>query len=124
MSVFSCLRRAAALLVLSLAAALPAAQAAHGRAHAAERVAYERLAYERLAYEQLGSRLGQHIVVHTRIGSRRAGTLVRYSQAALRLRLAPRDGGVDLDIPSSSVRDIEIAHEPDTSAGADSAQKN
>jgi hypothetical protein len=42
----------------------------------------------------------------------------------LRLKLGARDGGVELDIPSSSVRDIEVATETDTTPGVDSAQKN
>lgn len=77
-----------------------------------------------VSYEQLGAHLGEDVVVRTTLGSRRAGKLVRYTRAALRLQLAPHDGGVEFDIPSSSVRDIEVAGGADTTPGGDSAQKN
>jgi len=77
-----------------------------------------------ISYEQLGAHVGKEVVVRTKLGSRRTGTLVRYTRTALRLKLGARDGGVELDIPSSSVRDIEIATETDTTPGVDSAKKN
>ncbi|WP_257388942.1 hypothetical protein, partial [Tahibacter caeni] len=77
-----------------------------------------------VSYEQLGAHLGEDVVVRTTLGSRRAGKLVRYSRAALRLQLAPHDGGVEFDIPSSSVRDAEVVAGADTPPGGDSAQKN
>jgi hypothetical protein len=77
-----------------------------------------------ISYEQLGAHVGEEIVVRTKLGSRRAGTLVRYTRTALRLKLGARDGGVELDIPSSSVRDIEVATGNDTKPGGGSAQKN
>ncbi|HSX63013.1 MAG TPA: hypothetical protein VLF18_22735 [Tahibacter sp.] len=77
-----------------------------------------------VSYDQLGGHLGETIVVRTTLGSRRAGTLVRYTRTALRLKLGPRDGGVELDIPSSSVRAVEVAREPVTTSGDDSAKAN
>lgn len=77
-----------------------------------------------ISYDQLGAHVGQTVVVRTTLGSRRAGTLVRYTRTALRLKLDPRDGGVELDIPSSSVRAVEVARETATTPGGDSAQKN
>lgn len=112
---FFFLRRCAVLAGLSLGVALagPAA-AAQARVRAVEVIGYDRL----------GSHVGREIVVRTTLGSRRAGTLVRYTRTALRLKLAPRDGGVELDIPSHSVRAIEVATEADTTPGGDSAKKN
>ncbi|HVH33379.1 MAG TPA: hypothetical protein VM847_04615 [Tahibacter sp.] len=77
-----------------------------------------------VGYEQLGAHLGEDVVVRTTLGSRRAGKLVRYAREALRLQLAPHDGGVEFDIPSSSVRDAEVVAGADTTPGGDSAQKN
>lgn len=77
-----------------------------------------------VSYDQLGGHVGATVVVRTTLGSRRAGTLVRYTRSALRLKLGARDGGVELDIPSSSVRAVEIAREPATTPGGDSAKKN
>lgn len=77
-----------------------------------------------ISYDQLGAHVGETVVVRTTLGSRRAGTLVRYTRTALRLRLDPRDGGVELDIPSSSVRAVEVARETATTPGGDSAKKN
>lgn len=108
--------RAAVLVGLSLVLGLGMDEiaAAQGRVRVVEVV----------PYDQVGSHLGQQVVVRTTLGSRRAGTLVRYTRTALRLKLDPRDGGVELDIPSSSVRDIEVASESDTTPGGDSAKKN
>jgi hypothetical protein len=114
-SVFS-LRRCAALALLGCACVFAA-----GRGVAAQ--TYARVV-DIISYEQLGAYVGEKIVVRTTLGSRRAGTLVRYTRTALRLKLGARDGGVELDIPSSSVRDIEVATETDTTPGVDSAQKN
>ncbi|MBL8297326.1 MAG: hypothetical protein JNN30_03160 [Rhodanobacteraceae bacterium] len=77
-----------------------------------------------VSYEQLGAHIGERVVVRTTLGSRRAGTLVRYTRTALRLKLGPRDGGVELDIPSSSVRAVEVARETATTPGGDSAKTN
>jgi hypothetical protein len=77
-----------------------------------------------VSYDQLGAHVGETVVVRTTLGSRRAGTLVRYTRTALRLKLSPRDGGVELDIPSSSVRAVEVARETATTPGGDSAKKN
>ena len=112
MNGFSLMRRIAVLAGLSLASA--AAFAAAGRVRVVEVV----------SYAQLGNHVGAQVVVRTTLGSRRAGTLVRHTQTALRLRLSPADGGVELDIPSSSVKDAEVLTEPDASAGDDSAKKN
>ena len=116
MSLFLQWRRRAVLAGLSLALTLAASgvAAAQGRVRVVEVV----------SYDQLGSRVGQEIVVRTTLGSRRTGILVRYTRTALRLKLDSRDGGVELDIPSSSVRDIEVASESDTTPGGDSAKKN
>ncbi|TDR37389.1 hypothetical protein DFR29_12552 [Tahibacter aquaticus] len=114
MSLFLQWRRRAVLAGLSLMLAASAAAAAQGRVRVVEVV----------SYEQLGGHVGEEIVVRTTLGSRRSGTLVRYTRTALRLKLDSRDGGVELDIPSSSVRDIEVASESDTTPGGDSAKKN
>jgi hypothetical protein len=76
-----------------------------------------------ISYDQLDGHVGETVVVRTTLGSRRAGTLVRYTRTALRLKLDPRDGGVELDIPSSSVRAVEVARET-TTPGGDSAKTN
>lgn len=109
-------RRCAALVLFGCAGLFAAggSVAAQGRVRIVDVV----------SYDQLGAHVGKKVVVRTTLGSRRAGTLVRYTRAALRLKLSARDGGVELDIPSSSVRDIEIATDTDTKPGADSAQKN
>ncbi|WP_313918886.1 hypothetical protein [Tahibacter sp.] len=114
-SVFS-VRRCAALALLGCASLFAAGGgvAAQGRVRIIDII----------SYEQLGAHVGKEVVVRTKLGSRRTGTLVRYTRTALRLRLGARDGGVELDIPSSSVRDIEVATETDTTPGVDSAQKN
>ena len=111
MNGFSLMRRIAVLAGLSLASAVVFAA---GRVRVVEVV----------SYAQLGSHVGAQVVVRTTLGSRRAGTLVRHTQTALRLRLSPADGGVELDIPSSSVKDVEVLTETEASAGDDSAKKN
>ncbi|MCQ4164948.1 hypothetical protein [Tahibacter harae] len=111
MNGFSLMRRIAVLAGLSLASAVVFAA---GRVRVVEVV----------SYAQLGNHVGAQIVVRTTLGSRRAGTLVRHTQTALRLRLSPADGGVELDIPSSSVKDVEVLTETEASAGDDSAKKN
>jgi len=110
------LRRCAVLALLGCAGLF----AAGGGAAAQGRVRI----VDVISYEQLGPHVGKDIVVRTTLGSRRAGTLVRYTRTALRLKLGAHDGGVELDIPSSSVRDIEVATETATTPGGDSAQEN
>jgi len=79
---------------------------------------------EPVNYEQLTDKVGREIVVITTLGTKRRGVLQRITQAAIILKLDAKSGGIDLDLPRSTVRKVELVSEAmPAEIGEDSAKK-
>ena len=105
-----------AVLLLALTEAVAAAPAAPLRA--------ETRVVEPIAYEQLGAKLGHEVVVFTRLGTRRRGTVVKVSPSALILKLDARSGGIELDMPRDTIRSVELVGAPQPAEEDTGAKKN
>ncbi len=112
--------RKPALSVLLLA--LMEAAAAAGPAVAPLRA--ETRVVEPIAYEQLGAKLGHEVVVFTRLGTRRRGTVVKVSPSALILKLDAQSGGIELDMPRDTIRSVELVGAPQPAEEDTGAKKN
>ena len=64
---------------------------------------------QEVSYEDLGKYLNQHIVVRTTLHTERSGTLVKYSQTSIDLKL---DSGAILGLPRDTIRAAAIPIAP------------
>ncbi len=62
-----------------------------------------------LKYEDLANYEGRRVVIRSRYNSIRTGTLVKYTDSALTLRLEGRQAGLELSMPRQTVRDVLAA---------------
>jgi hypothetical protein len=70
-------------------------------------------------YEALANMQGRRFEITSIYGTRRRGTLEKYTNAALTLRLGPREGSLRLTMPQRTVREIRLL---DHFSGEDSAR--
>ena len=106
------------VLLLALTEAAVAAGPAAAPLRAETRVV------EPIAYEQLGAKLGHEVVVFTRLGTRRRGTVVKVSPSALILKLDAQSGGIELDMPRDTIRSVELVGAPQPAEEDTGAKKN
>jgi hypothetical protein len=84
---------------------------------------------EPVSYDQLKDKVGREVVVITTLGTHRRGTLLKISNAAVIVKLDPKAGGIELDIPRDTVRSVELISVPvavpeaEAQTGGDSAKK-
>lgn len=81
-----------------------------------------------VAYESLENRIGADIVVHTTLKTVRRGTLVKYSNVSLTLRVGHGDGAIELRVPRETIRETLLVLAPvdplPLNEGQSGAQKN
>ena len=65
-------------------------------------------------YQELEKQVGAHIVVNTTNGTTRSGTLLKYTNVALVVKLGPEAGSIELSMPRNTVRRVSV-----TTAAAD-----
>ena len=80
-------------------------------------------------YTELENHVGDTIIIETTLDTVRRGTLVRYTNPGLTLRLGPDDGSIELEIPHDNVRNVSVVTDDAAAAdkggqGSDSAKKN
>ena len=64
---------------------------------------------QEVAYEDLGRYVNQHIVVHTTLRTERSGTLVKYSQTSIDMKL---DSGATLGLPRETIKNVGVPIAP------------
>ncbi|MBO9663147.1 hypothetical protein [Dokdonella sp.] len=77
-------------------------------------------------YEELEQQIGAEIAVETTLNTVRRGTLIKYTNPTLTLKLGPQMGSIDFSVPRDTVRSITlITPAPQPAAQENgSAQKN
>jgi hypothetical protein len=79
-----------------------------------------------VSYEELEHQIGAEISVETTLNTVRRGTLIKYTNPTLTLKLGPQMGSIDFSVPRDTVRSITLitpAPQP-AEPGSDSAKKN
>jgi hypothetical protein len=82
---------------------------------------------EVVQYEALEQNVGKDIVIETTLKTTRRGTLMKYTQPALTLKLTPEAGGFELTVPRETIKTITVLPQPavlDKDAGTSGAKKN
>jgi hypothetical protein len=77
-------------------------------------------------YEELEQQVGAEIAVETTLNTVRRGTLIKYTNPTLTLKLGPQTGSIDFSVPRDTVRSITLitpAPQP-AEQGSGSAKKN
>jgi hypothetical protein len=59
-------------------------------------------------YESLENKIGTALVVRTTNDTTRRGTLLRYTNVSLNLKLGPENGSIDLTVPRDTIRKVMI----------------
>jgi hypothetical protein len=85
-------------------------------------VAIKSRTLQSIDYEKLGDKIGRDIIVHTSNGTRREGTLLKYSGASLEMKLIGKDGGITLDVPRKQAVSIDLVTENISSVEGDRAK--
>lgn len=91
------------LLCLALGVAIVPALAA-GPAKAKAKSEQAPSNQREVEYAALERHVGEAIVVHTTNGTVRSGTLLKYTNVNLTVRLGPEAGSIDLTVPRNTVR--------------------
>ena len=82
---------------------------------------------EVVQYEALEQNVGKDIVIETTLKTTRRGTLMKYTQPALTLKVTPEAGGFELTVPRETIKTITVLPPPavlDKDAGTNGAKKN
>jgi hypothetical protein len=108
-----------ALAALAFAAAAHAAPAAAAKKAAAAPAAP---AGEAIEYAALEQRIGDEVIVETTMNTVRRGTLVKYTNPTLTLRVGAAAGGYDLSIPHETVRSLRVIPKAGATPQADAKQ--
>jgi nucleoid-associated protein YgaU len=74
-------------------------------------------------YADLAQHVGDQIVVHTTFKTVRRGTLVKFSKAALTLKLK-LEGEAELTVPVETIGSVALPQTPASDNGNGSAKKN
>lgn len=64
--------------------------------------------FREVQYAELENRIDSKIVVHTINNTVRSGTLTRFTNATIQLKLGPEAGSIELTIPSAQVRKVML----------------
>ena len=63
-------------------------------------------------YTDLERHVGAHLVVQTTNDTVRSGTLIKYTNVGLTVRLGPEAGSIDLSMPKNTVRKVSVTIAP------------
>ncbi len=63
-------------------------------------------------YTDLEKHIGARISVHTTNNTVRSGTLLKYTNVSLTMRLGPESGSIDLSVPRGNVRSVTVTIAP------------
>jgi hypothetical protein len=61
-----------------------------------------------VGYESLETKIGSALVVRTTNDTTRRGTLLRYTNVSLNLKLGPENGSIELLVPRDTIRKVMI----------------
>ena len=61
-----------------------------------------------IEYATLVGKIGSTLVIHTTNGTVRRGTLTRYTNVSISLKLGPENGSIELDVPRDTIRKLSI----------------
>ena len=117
----------ASALALSFAAALPPADAAARKnAHQKKTEPAEKTVGEVVTYDALEQHVGQDVVIDTTLDTVRRGTLMKYTQPALTIKITPEAGGFELTVPRDTVKKVTVLPQPAVldKDGKDGAKKD
>ena len=64
--------------------------------------------FREIPYAELENRIDSKIVVHTINNTVRSGTLTRFTNATIQLKLGPEAASIELSIPNTAVRKIML----------------
>jgi len=93
-----------ALLALVLAfVMIPAVQAAQTK-----KAAEAKPAGEVVQYDSLESRVGQEVVIETTLKTVRRGTLIKWTQPGLTVKLGSESGSFELSVPRETIKTITV----------------
>jgi len=124
-----------AALTLAALCLAPVAYAAqvHTAASTTQLVAKKKIAEparpagEVVEYADLEHRVGQDIEIETKLNTVRRGTLMKYTQPALTLKISPEASGYELTVPRETIKTITVLPPPatqDKDEGKSGAKKN
>lgn len=75
-----------------------------------------------ITYDELADYKGKRIIVHSKTGITRSGTLTKYS--AMQIDIALDGNGLEFSYIRDAIKSIGIPTTPETAPGDDSAKKN
>ena len=75
-----------------------------------------------ITYDELGDYKGKRIIVHSKTGITRSGTLTKYS--AMQIDIALDGNGLEFSYIRDAIKSIGIPITPEPAPGDDSAKKN
>ncbi|MEO7935552.1 MAG: hypothetical protein ABIR27_04765, partial [Dokdonella sp.] len=61
-----------------------------------------------IEYASLVDKIGSTLVIHTTNGTIRRGTLMRYTNVSISLKLGPDNGSIELAVPRATIRKLSI----------------
>jgi hypothetical protein len=79
---------------------------------------------EVVAYKDLEQRIGAELAIETTLNTVRRGTLIKYTNPGLTIRLGPESGSIDLEVPAETVRRVTIVTPAPAPQENGSAKKN
>lgn len=59
-------------------------------------------------YKELETNIGAELSIETTFNTVRRGTLVKYTNPGLMIRLGPEAGSIELDVPADTIRRVSI----------------
>ena len=65
-----------------------------------------------IEYSTLVDKIGSTLPIHTTNGTLRRGTLMRYTNVSISLKLGPENGSIELGVPRDTIRKLSIEIAP------------
>ncbi len=65
-----------------------------------------------IEYSTLVDKIGSTLLIHTTNGTLRRGTLMRYTNVSISLKLGPENGSIELGVPRDTIRKLSIEIAP------------
>jgi hypothetical protein len=100
------------LVVASAIAPVDAAEPAKARKAGKEAKVAAPANQREVEYTDLERHVGAHIAVQTTNNTVRSGTLIKYTNVGLTMRLGPDAGSIDLSVPRGTVRAVSVVIAP------------
>ncbi len=61
-----------------------------------------------IEYASLVDKIGSTLIIHTTNGTMRRGTLMRFTNVSISLKLGPENGSIELAVPRDTIRTLSI----------------